>query len=391
MRENGIPGSDDSVQRAFRALQKLGIATLRQAHIHAGVVRLAAQWHFDFRPWLPGELWASPLPQFAALPEDLAKPHSSQEFNSRTSKQQPQFARLAAADLASQALKSAWEVLRAEGARPYAWSKLFECGLTPDDAETVVRAAILEAKHLGKDNPAAYALKALSTPDMGDRLLRSLRSKNTQLPTPALTHRMEAISAAETVPGLSVEQATEDLSRMSVALKGFDLAVVVEAATERVRHHSVSRPDRLFGWLLTSCPVDFLSEIRRKMRYGEGHTDGVSGKTIKKITAWEGVVEPLASNPRARKTFELLARLNESKPSSDSPGFLDHCEAVSRARRELVALAEAAFGSAQDLREDLRNRLSEAGIQEGSLAWRSVWEYHWSQIVLGKVGLSCCL
>jgi len=106
------------------------------------------------------------------------------------------------------------------------------------------------------------------------------------------------------------------------------------------------------------------------------------------VAGWEGVKEPLASDPRARAAFEAWRRLQGSMPSPDSPGYLEHFDAERQAYRAFVALAEAALGGrAEGLREELGTRLRESKISEGTLVWKRAWEHHWSRLVCEGWGI----
>jgi len=97
---------------------------------------------------------------------------------------------------------------------------------------------------------------------------------------------------------------------------------------------------------------------------------------------WATVPEPLRSDSRARRTFELWKRLQVQSTDPDSPAFLDHHDAEQKAFKAFVELAEAALGAkAEGLREELRQRLEEAKLQGGTPVWRMAWDHHWNRIV----------
>jgi hypothetical protein len=97
---------------------------------------------------------------------------------------------------------------------------------------------------------------------------------------------------------------------------------------------------------------------------------------------WEGVAEPLRSDPRAKAAFEAWRRSQAKAPAPDAPGFLDHFDAERALLRDFLSLAEGALGPrAGTLREELRARLAEAKLEEGTLVWKRAWDHHWSKLV----------
>ena len=106
------------------------------------------------------------------------------------------------------------------------------------------------------------------------------------------------------------------------------------------------------------------------------------------LADWDGVLEPLRSDPRARAAFEAWRRLQTQTPLPDSPGFLDHFDAERQARSELVKLAEGVLGErTMELGQGLRERLQEAQLQAGSFVWKRAWEHHWSRLVCEAWGI----
>ena len=106
------------------------------------------------------------------------------------------------------------------------------------------------------------------------------------------------------------------------------------------------------------------------------------------LEGWEGVLEPLRSDPRARGAFEAWRRLQVSAPLPDAPGFLDHFDAERKALGALVTLAEAALGPrAEALNLGLRLRLLESKLQEGSFVWQRAWAHHWGRLVCEAWGI----
>jgi hypothetical protein len=105
--------------------------------------------------------------------------------------------------------------------------------------------------------------------------------------------------------------------------------------------------------------------------------------------AWEGVKEPLRSDPRARAAFEAWDALKASAPAPDSPGFLDHFDRERAAFRELIALAEARLGPRREpMAAALAARLKESKLLEGTLVWKRAWDHHWARAVSEAWGLS---
>jgi hypothetical protein len=103
---------------------------------------------------------------------------------------------------------------------------------------------------------------------------------------------------------------------------------------------------------------------------------------------WEGVLEPLASDPKARSLFGAWKQRQASAPAPDSPGFLEHYDAERKAFKDLLAHAEERLGErAEGLRATLGERLAEARLQEGSLVWRRAWDHHWGRIVCETWGI----
>ena len=106
------------------------------------------------------------------------------------------------------------------------------------------------------------------------------------------------------------------------------------------------------------------------------------------MEGWEKVQEPLRSDPKARLAFEAWGRMRASAPSPDSPGYLEHFDGERKARRALLALAEAALGPrAEGMRRELASRLTESGIPEDTVVWKRAWEHHWGRLVGEAWGL----
>lgn len=120
-------------------------------------------------------------------------------------------------------------------------------------------------------------------------------------------------------------------------------------------------------------------EKARKLRTALQRTEGPSAD----LTGWEGVADPLRSDPKAWAAFEALRRVQAGAPAPDSPGYLDHFDAERQARRALLDLAEAALGArAEALRDALRERLRDAKIPEATLVWQRAWDHHWGRTLI---------
>jgi hypothetical protein len=105
-------------------------------------------------------------------------------------------------------------------------------------------------------------------------------------------------------------------------------------------------------------------------------------------SGWESVKEPLRSDPRARAAFEKWMHLKASAPGPDSPGFLDHFDQERQAMRNLLVFAEEALASRRvELDSELRGRLLDSKLTEGSLVWKRAWDHHWTRIVLESWGI----
>ncbi|WP_243288100.1 hypothetical protein [Geothrix terrae] len=97
---------------------------------------------------------------------------------------------------------------------------------------------------------------------------------------------------------------------------------------------------------------------------------------------WDQVKKPLRGDPAAKAAFEAWQRLRAAAPSPESAGYLAHHDQERDARAVLLALAEAALGSAAEaLKADLRQRLEASDMKEGSLVWKRAWNHHWARHV----------
>ncbi len=121
-------------------------------------------------------------------------------------------------------------------------------------------------------------------------------------------------------------------------------------------------------------------KLREALRRAEAEMPSLEG--------WEAVKEPLRSDPRARAAFEGWRRLQAAAPLPDSPGFLDHFDAERKALAELIKLAETALGPCtEQVAADLRQRLADSKLQEGSFVWKRAWDHHWSRLVCEAWGI----
>lgn len=107
-----------------------------------------------------------------------------------------------------------------------------------------------------------------------------------------------------------------------------------------------------------------------------------AGPALDAGRGWGQVKAPLAEDPAARAAFAAWQELVAAAPSPEAPGYLDHHDRTRAARAALVALAEAALGTAAEpLRAQLRERLEAADMKEGSLVWKRAWTHHWARLV----------
>jgi uncharacterized protein (DUF2267 family) len=104
---------------------------------------------------------------------------------------------------------------------------------------------------------------------------------------------------------------------------------------------------------------------------------------------WEQVKEPLHGDPRARAAYAEWKILAIRSISPDSPSFLEHHDAERKAFRSLISMAEAALGTRSTvLQAELRQRMLESKLPEGTAVWRLAWEHHWSRVVCGEWGIA---
>jgi hypothetical protein len=106
------------------------------------------------------------------------------------------------------------------------------------------------------------------------------------------------------------------------------------------------------------------------------------------LMAWDKALEPLKSDPKARKAFEAWMRVKCNAPSPESPGFIDHLDSERKVYRVFVEIAAKALGP---LRAELEARLAEkllaVDIAEGSVVWRRAWDHHFAKDVCSAWGL----
>lgn len=107
-----------------------------------------------------------------------------------------------------------------------------------------------------------------------------------------------------------------------------------------------------------------------------------SGQETLNLPEWEAVREPLRSNPAAKAAFEAWKRLNLALPSPDHPAYLDRFDEERQAFQAFIALAESALRpQTLAIEQDLRTRMIEAGMEEGSLVWKRAWDHHWARLI----------
>jgi len=97
---------------------------------------------------------------------------------------------------------------------------------------------------------------------------------------------------------------------------------------------------------------------------------------------WEQVKVPLREDPAARAAYEAWQRLRVAAPSPEAAGYLAHHDQEREARTALLALAEAALGTAgEGLRAELTQRLEASDMKPGGLVWKRAWNHHWARLV----------
>jgi hypothetical protein len=100
------------------------------------------------------------------------------------------------------------------------------------------------------------------------------------------------------------------------------------------------------------------------------------------------VKAPLQEDPAAKAAFEAWQRLRLAAPSPEAAGYLAHHDQEREARGALLALAEAALGSAAEgLRAELTQRLEASDMKPGGLVWKRAWAHHWARLVASAWGL----
>lgn len=157
-------------------------------------------------------------------------------------------------------------------------------------------------------------------------------------------------------------------------------AVVNAMETYFERRAKRAKPRTFVGLSHLAKEVAKAMALREALRRSEIEAPSLEG--------WEGVLEPLRTDPRARGAFEAWRRLQVSVPLPDAPGFLDHFDAERKALGALVSLAEAALGPrAEELSRELRLRLLESKLQEDSFVWQRAWAHHWGRLVCEAWGI----
>lgn len=159
------------------------------------------------------------------------------------------------------------------------------------------------------------------------------------------------------------------------------LVAAMEAYFERRARRP--RPRSFVALSHLAKDVDKIVKLRESLRRAEPEGPPPA-------QGWESVEEPLRSDPRARRAFEAWRRLQAAAPLPDSPGFLEHFDAERQALGELVKRAEEVLGpGCEDLAGELRGRLLEAGLQEGSFVWKRAWEHHWGLMIRASWRIPC--
>ena len=105
-------------------------------------------------------------------------------------------------------------------------------------------------------------------------------------------------------------------------------------------------------------------------------------EALKENVHWNVVKEPMRSDLRGRILFKTWQRIRATAPHADSPAFLTYFDAERKAFKELAAYAESHLGDKSELlRMDLKAKLLESKIVEGTTSWCRAWEHHWMRIV----------
>jgi hypothetical protein len=164
-----------------------------------------------------------------------------------------------------------------------------------------------------------------------------------------------------------------------------DLGVAADAIVNAMeiyfdRRAKRAKPRTFVGLAHLAKDVAKVMQLREVLRRSESGTPTLEG--------WEEVREPLRSDPRARAAYEGWRRLQATAPLPDAPGFLDHFDGERKALVELVQVAEAALGPrAEEVSRELRKRLLESKLQEGSFVWQRAWSHHWARLVCEAWGI----
>ena len=109
---------------------------------------------------------------------------------------------------------------------------------------------------------------------------------------------------------------------------------------------------------------------------------------IKHHATWDTVAEPTRSDLRCRSLFDAWKHMQTKIPPLDSPDFLHYFDAEQKAFKELVSQAEPYLGTkAELLKQDLKTRLINSKLVEGTIIWRRAWEHNWMRIVCETLGI----
>ena len=134
-----------------------------------------------------------------------------------------------------------------------------------------------------------------------------------------------------------------------------------------------------------------LDSARKKYKHNpNAHRDYWKPDNEKLNSYPEKLQELIRLAPEAKDLYDELLSLKATCPAPDSPGFLDHFDKERKVFKNFVAVGEVNLDAsvAESLRNDLRNRLTDAKLQEDTLPWRRAWDHHWSRIVCENWGIT---
>ena len=207
--------------------------------------------------------------------------------------------------------------------------------LSPDQACLVIRAAGAQGRARSVRNLVGYALQALRDPEWSKRLL--------------------APPAPEVDP-----------------VESSDLQAAAEEIAANPRGRVIQNPGAFVAHLIRTKPADLVERARkvRARREDEARAAGDAPRGLR-------------GDSEGLRLFGVWRRIVAMKPDADSPGFLDHLDSERKAYRALVGRAEIVLGArAEALRLQLRGRMVDPKVPEGTPVWRMAWDHHWGKAVL---------